>query len=73
MEEIRIKIPKELEFIKEVPNIDWSILASKLIKSRLDKITRIERIVSKSELTEKDVEGFTDKINTSLSKRYLEE
>ncbi|PIN77765.1 hypothetical protein COV15_01375 [Candidatus Woesearchaeota archaeon CG10_big_fil_rev_8_21_14_0_10_34_12] len=71
MGEIRIKIPREVEFVKEVPSIEWSILASKLIKSKLDKIARLQKIVSKSKLTKKDVEEFSDKINESLSRRYL--
>ncbi|MEX0920299.1 MAG: hypothetical protein WDZ69_01810 [Candidatus Pacearchaeota archaeon] len=71
MEEIKIKIPHEIEFIKEVPDIEWSILASKLIRSKLDKIARMQKIVSKSKLTEKDVGEFSDKINEALSKRYL--
>jgi hypothetical protein len=71
MEEIRIKIPREVEFVKQVPDIEWSILASKLVKSKLDKIVRLQRIVAKSKFTEKDVEEFSDKINEALSKRYL--
>ena len=71
MEEIKIKIPNELEFIKRVPNIEWSILVSKLIRSKLDRIDRIQKIAAKSQLTEKDAEEFSDKINESLSKRYL--
>ncbi len=70
--EIKIKIPDELTFIKQTPNIDWSILVGKLIKSKLDRIARLNRIISKSKLTEQDVEELTDKINTSLSKRYIE-
>ncbi|MBU4070442.1 MAG: hypothetical protein KJ646_05660 [Nanoarchaeota archaeon] len=70
--EIKIEIPEELTFIKQTPNIDWSILIDKLIKSKLDKIARLSRIISKSELTEQDVEELSDKINESLSKRYIE-
>lgn len=73
MAEIKVKIPDELETsIKSVPNIDWSILASKLIKSKLDRAVRFQKIVAKSKLTERDVEELSDKINESLSKRYLE-
>ena len=72
MEEIRIKIPHELEFIKKVPNVDWTILVSKIIRDKLEEIVRLKRGLSKSKLTKKDVEEFTDKINTALSKRYLE-
>ena len=70
--EVKIEIPNELEFIKQAPNIDWSILVGKLIKSKLDRIARLSRTVSKSKLTESDVEELTDKINSSLSQKYLE-
>jgi len=70
--EIKVEIPEELVFIKQTPNIDWSILVSKLIKSKLNEIAELQRGLSKSKFTEEDVEEFTDKINESLSKRYLE-
>lgn len=72
MEELRIKIPEELKSFKQVSDIEWSTLVSKLIKSKLDKIAKLKKGLSKSKLTEEDVEEFSDKINTSLSKRYLE-
>tara|TARA_B100001971_G_C17765689_1_gene322427 strand:- start:293 stop:511 length:219 start_codon:yes stop_codon:yes gene_type:complete len=72
MDEIVVKIPDELKFVKQTSNIDWSILVGKLIKSKLDEIVELQRGLSKSKLTEKDVQEFSDKINESLSKRYLE-
>ena len=72
MAKLNFEIPKDLEFIRQVPNIDWSILISRLVKSKLDRIARLKKIVGKSKLTEEDVEEFSSKINTSLSQRYLE-
>ena len=72
MAELTIKIPDELGFIKQASNIDWSILVNKLVVSKLDEIARLKKIVSKSKLTKKDVDELSDKINTSLSQRYLE-
>ena len=71
MEEICIKIPEELKFVGQTSKIDWSILVSKVIKLKLDKMVRLQKIVNKSELSEKDVEEFSDKINSSLSQKYL--
>ena len=71
MEEIRIKIPPEVEFVKQVPNIEWSILVSKLIRSKFEELSKLKKGLSKSKFTEGDVEKFSDKINESLSKRYL--
>jgi len=70
MAELKIKIPEEIGFFKQVSDIDWSILASKLIKSKLDRISEVQRIVAKSKLTEDDVEEISDEINISLAKRY---
>ncbi len=70
--EIKIKIPEELAFIKQTPNIDWSILVNKIIKSKLSEIVLLKKGLAKSKLTEEDVEEFTDEINTSLSQRYNE-
>ena len=72
MTKLNFEIPKDLEFIKQVPDVDWSILIGKIVKSKLDNISRLKRVVSKSKLTGKDVDEFSDKINISLSKRYLE-
>ncbi len=71
MKDIVVKIPEELKFIRQTSEIDWSVLVSKVIKSKLDKIVRLQRIVNKSELSEKDVGEFSDKINASLSQKYL--
>ena len=70
--EIKIEIPDELTFIKQIPNIDWSILVGKLIKSKLEEIRQLQAGLSESKLTEEDVQEFSDKINTSLSRRYNE-
>jgi len=72
MTEIRFEIPEELGFIKQIPNIDWSILFNKFIRFRLEEIARLKRGLSKSKLTEEDVEEFSDRINEALSKKYLE-
>ena len=72
MTEIRFEIPEELGFIKQIPNIDWSILFNKFIRFRLEEIARLKRGLSKSKLTEEDVEEFSNRINEALSKKYLE-
>ncbi len=71
MEELIIKISPKLKFIKDVPNIDWSILVNKIISAKLERVFRFQEIISKSKLTEEDVEELSDKINESLSKRYI--
>ena len=71
MAELTFEIPEDLEFMKKVSSIDWSLLFNKLLRPELEEIARLKRIVSKSKLAEKDVEEFSDRINASLSQRYL--
>ena len=70
MEEISIKIPDDLALMKQISDIDWSLLVGKLLRSKLEEISELKKIVAKSQLTEKDVEELSDKINKSLAKRY---
>ena len=72
MPELKIKIPEEVEFFKRVSDVDWSIAVNKFIRSKLEEIARLKRGLSKSKLTEDDVKEFSDKVNESLSQRYLE-
>ena len=71
MAELKISISDEIEFLKGVPNIDWTLLFNKFLISKLERIRRLKRCLLKSQLTEEDIEEFTDKINTALSERYL--
>ncbi|PIN91349.1 hypothetical protein COU57_00895 [Candidatus Pacearchaeota archaeon CG10_big_fil_rev_8_21_14_0_10_32_14] len=70
MTKISINLPNELEFIEKIPNIEWTLIIDKLIKEKLDKIAKLQMIINKSNLSEKDVEELSDKINLALSKRY---
>ena len=70
MEEISVKIPDDLAFMKNVSDIDWSILINKILRSKFEEISELKKIAAKSQLTEKDIEEFTNKINTALAKRY---
>ena len=71
MAEIVVKIPDELSYIRDASDVEWTLLVNKILQEKFDRIARLQRIVSKSKLTEKDVVEFTDKINESLSKNYL--
>ena len=42
------------------------------LKRELEEILELKRIISKSKLTEEDVEELSDKINESLAKRFRE-
>lgn len=70
MTKITIEIPEDIAFIKNVPPLDWSLIATKMLQLKLEELTRLKKIISESKLTEKDVDELTNKINESMSKRY---
>ncbi|MBU1252164.1 MAG: hypothetical protein KJ905_01710 [Nanoarchaeota archaeon] len=73
MKELRIRIPEELESeFKAIPNLDLSILVSKILVNKLSRLIRFKQIVSKSQLTEKQAEELANEVSTSLAKRYDE-
>jgi len=71
MEEIRFKLPRELELeFKAIPKAELSIMLNKLLMERLSRVVRFKQIVLKSQLTEKDAKELADEISMSLAKRY---
>ncbi len=70
--EIRIEIPKEVE--KEIKNISKSTLSlsiNKLIKEELEKMVRMKKIISKSEMKERDVEELANKVDEAIYEKFL--
>ena len=73
MAEIKVEIPEELkQEVEQVSEIDWSLAASRVIKEKFERLARLKRIVSKSELTEEKALELSDKISESLARRYEE-
>ncbi len=70
MSKIEIEVSDDLNFIKMVPSVNWTVLVSKILKERLNEIEEIKRIVSKSKLTEEDVEEISSKINMAAAENY---
>ena len=70
MEKITIDLPEDLQFMRKMPSIEWSFIATKILQSKLEEVSNFKRIISKSKATEKDVTELTEKINESLSKRH---
>jgi len=71
MAEIVIKIPEDLELgMKGIPETTLSLLASRLVKEKFERLARLKRIVSKSELTEEKALELSTRVSESLSKRY---
>jgi len=72
MPELVVKIPKDLEFLTKVPEIELSLFVSRLLKEKLGRIERLEKGLQKSELTEQMAEELAKKISEGLAKRYIE-
>lgn len=82
MEELLLRVPndvrKEFEnvFGKEMPDKMWQLLFSRFLneelRNKLSEIKRIESIISKSKLTEKQAKQLADEVSLSISKRFLD-
>lgn len=78
MTEVSVKIPEELKEFESASPIDWQLVIEKKLKEEFDELVKLRRIVSRSQLTEKDVEllseevgtALADAINKSLVKKY---
>ena len=73
MAEIKVEVPEDLKReVEQVSEIDWSLAVSRLIKEKFERLARLKRIVSKSELSEEKAVELSGKISESLARRYEE-
>jgi len=71
MAEVVVKVPEELKEFESVSPINWQLIVEKRLKEEFAELARLKRIVSKSKLTEKDVEEFSEEVGTALTERLL--
>lgn len=81
MAEVLLRVPddvrREFEALlgRGISESMWQLLFSRFLKEelreKLSRIKRIESIVSKSKLTEKQAKELADEASLSLSKRFL--
>ncbi|MFH1132906.1 MAG: hypothetical protein V1735_00280 [Nanoarchaeota archaeon] len=50
--------------------INWSAVAREAIKERIEQLSALKKIVSKSKLTEADVEELGRKISEGMHEKY---
>jgi len=73
MANITLSIPDELHAkMKQISDVRWSEVARKAIEQRVNDLEEMNRIASKSKLTQKDVDEISEKIKRSASIRYHE-
>jgi len=71
MVEIVVKIPKELEEdFKRIDPLLLELAVQRLIKEKLEEFVEVEKMLSKSKLTEKEALELGRKVNKALAKRY---
>ena len=81
MSELVLRVPSDIreefraEFGRKMPDEMWQLLFSRFLKEelkeKLQKIKRIESIVSKSKLTEEQAKKLADEASLSVAKRFL--
>ena len=73
MVSMTLAIPKDLKKEMELyPEINWSAVAREAIKRKLQVLQEMNKILSKSKLTEEDALYFGKKISKKAAKRFRE-
>lgn len=72
MVSITLSIPEELKKeMDEFKIINWSAVAREAIKKKISLLTEMDKLLAKSELTEKDAVELGRKVNKKVAKKYL--
>ena len=81
MAELKLEVPDDVRmefealFGKKMPESMWQLLFSRFLneelRKKLSEIKKIESIVSRSKLTEKQAKELADEASLSLSKRFM--
>lgn len=69
-----LALPDELHNkMKQFSDIKWTEVARRAIETKIRDLEALEKLVSKSKLTQRDVEKFSKKIKDSATKKFMEE
>ncbi len=72
MVSITLAVPAELKTeMDQHPEMNWSEVARQAIKEKLMLLSRMDQLLSKSRLTEKDALELGRKVNKAVAKRVL--
>lgn len=72
MTNMTLSLPTELhKKMKQFSEVRWSEVARKAIQKRVEDLETLERIASKSKLTEKDAKEIASRINKAAAKKFL--
>jgi hypothetical protein len=70
MPELKVIIPEELWRKMANFEIDWNALARDILKKKVNELSEMKSIVSKSKMTQEDALKLGRKVNKSLAKRF---
>ncbi|MBS3066597.1 hypothetical protein J4205_02120 [Candidatus Pacearchaeota archaeon] len=71
MTNMTLAVPEELnELMKKHKEIKWSEIARQAMWNQAKKIELMDKILSKSSLTEKDAEEIGNKIKKAIAKKH---
>lgn len=71
MPEIVVPVPKELEEeFKKFDTLLLQLAIQKLIRKKFEEFAKVEKILSRSKLTEREAIELSRKVNKSLAERY---
>ncbi|MGQ9721681.1 MAG: hypothetical protein ACUVXA_10215 [Candidatus Jordarchaeum sp.] len=70
MTELKIKIPEDLKRKMEKFGVDWSPAIRRMIKRKIQNLTTIQGIISKSKMTEEDALELGGKVSKSMAERF---
>jgi predicted CopG family antitoxin len=74
MPNITLSIPDELhKKMKQMSDIRWSEIARRAIEQRMNDLETLNRLASKSKITDKDIEEISKKIKRSTALRFNED
>jgi predicted CopG family antitoxin len=57
--------------MKKFSEVKWSEVARKAIEKKVRDLEMLDKLTSKSKLTEKDVQEISDRINKNLAKKLF--
>ncbi|MBI5226142.1 hypothetical protein HY994_02795 [Candidatus Micrarchaeota archaeon] len=73
MVSLTLSVPPELKKrMDRHPEIRWSNQVRAIIAQQLDDLETTDRLASRSQLTEKDVEELAAKVDAGMAKRWKE-
>lgn len=71
MVSVTLSVPEELKVeMDHHPEMNWSEVARQAIKEKIAVLKKMDLLLSKSKLTEKDALELGRKVNRGLAKKY---